>query len=104
MIKALAPSLLFWAFLFSGCECTVEVSGVVIDLYTNEPISGAYVTGIGPGAIDFLTDTTGTFEFEELMVDDCAAYHVKVGAQGYSEKTVAITNGSHIEIRLDTIF
>ena len=104
MIRPLAPSLLFCVFLFTGCECTVEVSGIVINLYTNEPIAGAYVVGIGPGAIDFVTDSTGTFEFEELGQDDCDAYNVKVQAQGYSEKTVAITNGSHIEIRLDTLF
>jgi hypothetical protein len=104
MIRSLAPSLLFCVFLFAGCECTVEVSGVVIDLYTNEPIGGAYVIGVGPGAIDIVTDSTGSFEFEELSQDDCEAYNVKVQAQGYSEKTVAITNGSHIEIRLDTLF
>lgn len=77
---------------------------MVIDLYTNEPIGGAYVLGVGPAALDFITDSTGTFEFEELETDDCEAYNVKIQAQGYSEKTVAITNGSHIEIRLDTIF
>jgi hypothetical protein len=104
MIRSFSPSLLFCLFLFTGCECTVEVSGTVINLYTNEPIAGAYIVGIGPGIIDIVTDSTGTFEFEELSQDDCEAYNVKVQAQGYSEKTVAITNGSHIEIRLDTLF
>ena len=104
MIRTLAPSLLFCIFLFAGCKCTIEVSGVVLDLYTNEPIGGAFVLGVAPGSIDFVTDSTGEFEFEELELDDCDAYNVKVQAQGYSEKTVAITNGSHIEIRLDTIF
>ena len=80
------------------------MSGVVLDLYTNEPIGGALVFGVAPGSIDFVTDSTGKFEFEELELDDCDAYHVTVQAQGYSEKSVAITNGSHIEIRLDTIF
>ena len=104
MIKVLTPSLLFLLFFCAGCKCTIEVSGIILDLYTNEPIGGAFILGVGPGAIDFVTDSTGTFEFEKLALDDCDAYNVKIQSQGYSEKIVAITNGSHIEIRLDTIF
>lgn len=103
MTKHLYPILIL-SFILSGCKCEVNVSGVVLDLYTHEPILGANVLGIGAGAIDMVTDTSGYFEFEELSLDDCEGYSVKVQAIGYSEKTVEITNGSHIEIRLDTIF
>ena len=103
MIKHLYPIILL-SFILFGCKCEVNVSGVVLDLYTHEPIAGAYVFGVGAGAIDMVTDTSGYFEFEELSLDDCEGYNVRVQALGYSEKTVEITNGSHIEIRLDTIF
>ena len=92
-------------FLLAGCKCEVNLTGVVLDLYTNDPISGASVTGVGAETIDAITDSTGYFEFEELNgLDDCSSYQVKVNASGYSEKIVNISNGSHTEIRLDTIF
>ena len=97
-------ALLFSLFLISSCKCEVNISGEVLDLYTHEPIAGAKLLGVGAGAIDFETDSTGYFEFEELAsLQNCSTYTVEVIAIGYTGKTVDITNGSHIEIRLDTI-
>lgn len=90
--------------MLAGCKCVVNVSGVVLDLYTNDPIGGAIIEGVGFATGGYQTDTTGTFEFQDISgLEDCEISKFEVFAEGYTQRIVEITNGSHIEVRLDSI-
>jgi len=87
-----------------GCDCTMSASGVVIDLRTKNPIEGAILKRTGESNLTVTSDENGEFEFEEVEgLSECQKMEVNIVAAGYEESNLLITNGTYVEIYLDTL-
>lgn len=76
MNKALIPSLILLSFLyFTSCEDAIEedsygnISGIVVDIVNQEPLSGAIVT-TNPPSQSVMTDKEGKFSLSEMEIGD----------------------------------
>ena len=91
--------------LLSGCDCNQHVTGIVLDLNTNEPIAGAYVQNSMKNKDHSFTDSLGRFEIKSISggFRKCPPMNVAVTKNDYEIKLIDIESNGHDTIYLERI-